>query len=219
MRNETKSPAGKAESERGAVMLEGMIVVIITMLLLVWILGVGFLYYQRYLVTALTNDAAAKVAATYNNPDSDIIMGYIAADHLTQRDLYRGFKSNSFAEANQDKAESYVKYMLDRTNFAGTISEVEVTATLVRDSQLRKHVEVHTVCYFNTPFSQALTFFGMEGHAGYEATGRADCTDVIDYISSVDFARYAGDGLGQSGPIIKMINSLVKVFNHKYVKS
>lgn len=35
--------------EDGEIMLEGMIVIIITLFILIWILAVGFIYYQRYI--------------------------------------------------------------------------------------------------------------------------------------------------------------------------
>ena len=41
--------------------------------MLVWILGVGFIYYQKYVVRIATNDLAKKVAVTYDSPDSDIV--------------------------------------------------------------------------------------------------------------------------------------------------
>ena len=97
-------------------MLEGIIIVTLTVFLLLWILAVGFIYYQRYLVTAITNDAAAKIAATYYNPDSDIIMGYIEAEDLSDRDLYRCFSSGSLRDTNEEKADAYITYMLERIN-------------------------------------------------------------------------------------------------------
>lgn len=204
--------------EHGEVMIEGMIVMIITMLVLIWVLGVGFIYYQRYLVTAVTNDAAAKIAATYNNPDSDIIMGYIASENLTDRDLYRNYSNSALVDVNRSKAEAYVKYILEKTNFAGTVKDIRIDLQMVQDTAFRKHVEIRTECVFNTPFSEALNLFGMSGEVAYASTGRADCTDVIDYISTVDFASYQLSGNGVSGKILKMLNSLAKVFNHKYEK-
>lgn len=37
------------KNEKGEIMLEGMIVIIITLFILIWILAVGFIYYQRYI--------------------------------------------------------------------------------------------------------------------------------------------------------------------------
>ena len=54
--------------EDGEIMLEGMIVVILTLFILIWILAVGFIYYQRYITNIVVNDAAVKIAYTYNNP-------------------------------------------------------------------------------------------------------------------------------------------------------
>ena len=52
--------------ERGAIVLEGMIATIFTVFMLVWVLGLGFVCYQRYVTTVVTNDATVKVASTYN---------------------------------------------------------------------------------------------------------------------------------------------------------
>nr|WP_304007588.1 hypothetical protein [Ruminococcus bromii] len=43
--------ANRKNGERGEIMIEGMIVMVITMFILIWILGLGFLYYQRYVTT------------------------------------------------------------------------------------------------------------------------------------------------------------------------
>ncbi len=206
-------------NENGEIMLEGTIVMVLTMIIIIWILGVGFIYYQRFLVTAITNDAAAKVAATYNNPSSDLVMGYIKAENLSQRDLYRGIHGDSLQAANETKASNYVNYMLQRTNFVGTVESVNVKLKLVNDSALRKHVEVNTEVSFNTPFGFALDWFGMNGVARYSNAARADCTDIIDYITTVDFAAYQLSGKAISGEFTKLINSFTKVYNHIYAEN
>lgn len=204
------------DKEKGEVMLEGMIVTLITTFLLVWVLGLGFVYYQRYLVTAITNDAAAKVAATYNNPDSDLIMGYISTENISERDLYRHFTKNKLYELNKAKATAYINYVLDKTNFAGTIQSVNVEMELVNDSALRKHIEITSECTFNTPFGFALDFFGMDGTTTYSCSSRADSTDISDYITTVDFASYQLGGNGVNSDVLNMINSLIGIFNHVY---
>ena len=83
------------KNENGEVMLEGMLVMIITMFMLIWILAVGFIYYQRYITNIVVNDAAVKIASTYNNPTSDIVMGYVTTEELQNRDLYRNFSFSS----------------------------------------------------------------------------------------------------------------------------
>lgn len=210
-------------TETGEIMLESTIIVTLTLFILIWLLALGFLHYQRYVLTVVTNDAAVKIASTYNNPASDIIMGYTTTEELCSRDLYRGYiNDNPFSNlthTNQKRTEAYVKYMLDRTNFVGVMKDVDVKMRLVHDSGTRRHVEVTTTASFNTPFGFALDFFGMDGVTKYEATACSDCTDIADYISTVDYGVLWEkgvflEGVGVVKSVMNMLNSLTKTFNH-----
>ena len=206
-------------------MIEGMIVMVITMFILIWILGLGFLYYQRYVTTVVTNDAAVKIASTYNNPTSDIIMGYVTTEDISNRDLYRGFavgsNSSDLHTVNEDRAQSYVKYVLDTANFAGTVKDVDVDLKMVSDSAVRRHIELTTVCEYNTPFGEIFEMFGMGRTAKYTVTASADYTDFADYVSTVNFSKSLTDGTFTSGTgfvdsVIKFLNKLVEVYNHNH---
>lgn len=206
-------------------MIEGMIVMVITMFILIWILGLGFLYYQRYVTTIVTNDAAVKIASTYNNPTSDIIMGYVTTEDISNRDLYRGFdvgsNSSDLHTVNGDRAQSYVKYVLDTANFAGTVKDVDVELKMVSDSVVRRHIELTTVCEYNTPFGEIFEMFGMRRTAKYTVTASADYTDFADYVSTVNFSKSLTDGTFTAGTgfvdsVIKFLNKLVEVYNHNH---
>lgn len=138
-------------------MLEGMIVIIITLFILIWILAVGFIYYQRYITNIVANDTAVKIASTYNNPTSDIVMGYVTTEELQSRDLYRGFTAESkLKDINEERAKAYVKYMLDNTNFNGVVKDIDVQMELVEDSIFRKHIKITINCTYNTPLEMHL---------------------------------------------------------------
>ncbi len=212
----------KKSNECGEVMIEGMIVMIITMFMMVWILGIGFLYYQRYVTTIVTNDAATKIASTYNNPSSDIIMGYVATEDLSNRDLYRNFSSSSessdLREVNEDRANCYVLYVLNKANFTGVVDDVDVKLNLVADSISRKHVELTVTCTYDTPFGEVLKYIGMDDMNKYRVSSSADCTDVADYISTISYGRAFGDGrlisdAGMISSFVSMINSFVGTYN------
>ncbi len=204
--------------EQGAIMLEGMIVMVITLFVLIWILGLGFVYYQRYITTVVTNDAATKIASTYSNIDSDIIMGYVNTEALTGRNLYRRFSADTLHGANEDRAAAYVRYILDKANFVGVVDSVDVELELVLDSVLRRHVELTTTCTYNTPFGEGLELFGMSGVKTYQVKACADCTDYADYISTVDYGSAWADGTfigsGLIGSITSLLNTCVKTYNH-----
>lgn len=208
-------------AERGEIMVESTIIVTLTLMILVWLLALGFLHYQRYVATVVTNDAAVKIAATYNNPTSDIIMGYVTTEDLRDRPLYRHFTDASKGKLyrdNQSRTEAYVKYMLDRTNFMGVVKDVDVKMTLVNDGMGRQHVEVVTRCAFNTPFAGLLDYFGMGEVATYESTASAECTDMADYVAWVDYLAmwkrldFLG-GVKFVSNIVGTLNTIAKAMN------
>lgn len=207
------------KNECGEVMLEGMIVMIITMFILIWILAVGFIYYQRYITNIVANDTAVKIASTYNNPTSDIVMGYVTTEELQNRDLYRGFASASkLQNINEERAKAYVLYMLDNTNFSGVVKDTDVKMELVSDSMLRKHVKITVNCTYNTPFGEALSYFGMNSSTKYSVSACADCVDYAEYISVVNGASILNSGEYTKktdfvNSIVKMLNSFVKLYN------
>ena len=206
----------KQTNERGAIMLEGMIVTVITLLILVWILGLGFLYYQKYTVRIITNDAATKIGSTYYNPSSDIIIGYVNTADISNRSLY---SNPDLKDVNEKRAESYVKYILNKANFAGTVKDVKVDLDFFQDGSFgRSHVYITTSCTFNTPFSEGLEFFGMRGVVRYEVTAYAESTDLTGYVSTVNFCdqldSFITAGTGVVDKAVKCINSFVKFCNH-----
>lgn len=205
--------------EDGAIMLEGMFVMVMTMIILVWLLALGFVYYQRYVTTVVANDAAVKIASTYNNPTSDIIMGYVTTEDVSGRNLYRGFPSGNLKDVNEERATAYVKYILDKANFSGVVEAVDVELDLVIDSFVRKHVELTVTCTYNTPFGEALEFFGMDGSSTYSVTACSDCTDISEYYSTVHFSKTLTDGTYSDGivdSILSLLNTLVETYNHHF---
>lgn len=200
--------------ESGEIMLEGMIVIIVTMLMLVWILGVGFLYYQKYTVRIVTNDVAKKLGSTYDSPSSDIIMGYESQEDITKKRIELPADS---VHVNQLRAESYVKYILDKANFYGTVQGVKVTVEPTKDAFSRSHLKITTECTFKTPFGEALEFMGMDSTITYSVTAYAESTSIKDHIAAVTMADMLTDGtlLAGTGLVektVKMINSFISTY-------
>lgn len=206
--------------EKGEVMIEGLIIVIMTILLLLWILAVGFLHYQRYIMTVVTNDAAKKVAATYNNPTSDMVMGYIEVRDLSARDLYRSLDTDELRTVNQDRVSSYISYMLNKLGSSDMINKVDVKLDFNVDniSASRGHVIVTAQCTFHTPLDAALEFFGMDSIVKYECVSYAECQDLSNYISTTDFV--AGQMSFDDSKLAKLINSVFKIlFKREFQKT
>lgn len=211
-----------SSKEKGTLLIEGMIVMFITVFMLMWILGLGFLYFQRYTAQIIINDAAVKIASTYANPSSDMIMGYIPEEDVAGRDLYRNFDSTSdisdLLSVNESRAQSYIKYKLNKATFSNEVDNVQVKLSFVNDANERNHIVITAKCRFNTPFFDLLSIPGITKKSNFEVTGCADCTDISEYVSSMQFSKMIAsgtfvEGTGTIDSIVKLINSIIKTCN------
>ena len=205
----------KNRKEAGEIMIESTIVMVIVMLMLVWILGVGFIYYQKYTVRIATNDVARKIAATYDATTCDPITAYVSKDDIQKKSIYF---SPDVSEVNQLRAESYVNYIMHKANFYGTVDEVHATVNFTEDGLGRSHIKVTTECTFNTPFGEGLEIFGISGDITYKVSSYADSTSITEYVSSVTVAdaitnRSIVSGGGFIDNVIGMIDAFMEMCN------
>ena len=210
------------KNEKGAVMLEGMIIVILTMFILIWLLALGFLNYQCGLLRSVTNDAAVKIGMTYNTPTADILMGFVEADELSSRQLYGSFNDAEMLSLNTARVKDYVAYRMDKANFVGTIQALDVSLETSADNltsaQTKGHVTVKATCTFKTPFGGIFEMFGMKRNFTFTRTAYATRVDLIDYIATTDFIKNAGKF--DEFKTAKMINAVIKpFFSHRYEKN
>lgn len=210
------------KSEKGEVMLEGMIIVILTMFILIWLMALGFLNYQCALLRAVTNDAAVKVGFTYNHPSGDILMGFVESKDLGRRKLYADFYDAELLSVNTSRVTDYVSYRMHKANFVGTIQQLEVDLSVDADNlspaQTRGHVTVRTVCKFKTPLGGIFEMFGMDRYFTYSCTAYAERVDLMDYIDTTDFAKNAGEF--DELKTADLINAVLKPFySHRYEKN
>lgn len=195
------------KKETGEVMLEGMIVTIVTIMVLVWILGIGFVYYQKYVVRIATNDVAKKIAATYDAPTTDVIMGFIGMGDLEKKSLY---SSPDLTDVNQERAEGYLQYVLEKANFYGTVKSADVAVKYDSNVLGRSHVAVTTKCTFRTPFGGVLAMFGLSEEITYSVTSYADATSLSEHISAITITNALTNGtfLAGTGFVEKTVNML-----------
>lgn len=209
----------RSGSESGEVMLEGMIVMVITMFMLIWILALGFMYYQRFCTTIIANDAAEKTASTFEYPSTDIVMGYITPGNIASRGLYRhtgeSTRIASVMSANEMRTAAYIKYRLEKVNFAGVVDKVYVSMKNISDSSSRRHIEITVECSYHTPFGEIFNMFGMDRDFSYKVVSYAERIDYTDSYAVVDLGASLYDGRILSGTgfvesLLKVINTLIK---------
>ena len=201
--------------DRGAMAVEGIIIMTMLIFFLVFLMSFGFLLYQQWAVVYAANDAATRTAQSYAYPNTDPVMGFINSSMKASLSPYRYLSSN-LKEGNVHKAEAYARWSLERGSLATAVDEPEIVVETVYDGFAQRHVVVDITATYEIPFGLALEFFGMDSTVTYHATGRAACMDVSDYIYSVNAAKSLADqtlGSKVAGAVNKVLGLISNVID------
>lgn len=174
-----------ARAERGLEAVEGMFVLTAMIFVLVLLLSFGFLLYQRWVVSSVANDAANRIAQSYAYCETDPVTGFIRRTMRQTMSPFR-YQTSRLEEKNTDRAENYARWCLDQVSLAQATQEPDIEARTVHDCFAQRHVEVEISATYEIPFGGALEFFGMDKVVTCHAVGYAVCTDVSNYMHSVD---------------------------------
>lgn len=197
----------------GELMLESLIVYMITLFLLFFILAIFSVWYQRWNIQTIANEAATRMAQTYRFDSTDAESGYVTKEQLVEVGLYRNFLGFNKEKSMKSRISLYAGERLSRTTYTKNVSEPVFAVQLKHDAMGRRHVELTITGEYSVPFGEALTFFGFPGTTTYEVTSYAECLDLIDYINYVDFVKEQ-TGLGQiKGGIIKSVDAVIGVID------
>lgn len=198
--------------ERGALEVEGLIIMTMMIFLLVFLLSFGFLFYQQWVVSFTANDTATRIAQSYAYPNTDPVMGYINQSMKSSISPFR-YLGSHLSEGNKDKGETYATWCLKTASLSYAEGEPRIIVQTIYDDFARRHIVVDITARYEIPFGGALEFFGFDGHVTYHATGRAVCQDLSDYVIGVQVAKsLTGETFGSK--IVGTYNSVVKLIEN-----
>ena len=209
------------KDDRGAIMLEALIVYGVTLMLLFMILAIFSVLYQRWNLQTIANETAARVAQTYRYDTVDESSGYVKKETYEKIGPYRYF-GNVFTknmEKNADKrAQKYSLDRLSRTTFTNDVTDPKCKLDVKSDAMGRRHAEVTLTGEYAVPFGDVLDYFGLGGTITYEVTAYADCVDIIDYVGFVDFMDAQLSLKMLNSKVIGLVDSVIELFDEIFEK-
>ena len=181
--------------EEGMATLEALILLTLTLIIMLFFLGFGFLFYQRWVVVQVANDTATRIAHNYAYPASDAVTGYMDSATRAVLSPYRYFNSTyeGMRQINADKAVSYAKWTLKMSSLAYLEGEPDIDVKVEHDGFAIRHVSVTIDARYRVLFSGALNYWGMGGTQNFHYTGYAQIVDLSDYINSVGTVKDLSD--------------------------
>ena len=207
------------KNQNGMIMIESLIVFIFTVFLLMMVIGMLTMLYQRWNIQSVATDAATKLAQTYQYSETlsqaKMTSGQISAsDALLLRPYRYIFHRASFEDDARQRAVIYAEERLDNLMFYIVGSDSSVTASIESDFLARRHVEVRISSKFTVPFQSVLDGFGLGNGFEYSVTGYADCIDMLDYLTTVDFVDHVTDpNYWFKSKTVNAINSMLKLIS------
>lgn len=172
--------------ETGMEAIEGLLVITLTLFVLFFIWGYGFLLFQQFVVVRAADETANKIAQTYAYAEADPITGYISKEVKAAISPSR-YLSGTLQEENEQRAVQYGKWLVRKGSLAQEAGMPIIQAKTVYDGVAQRHVVVNITAEYRIPFGSFLEVFGIRGTRTYHATGRAMCVDISHYIHSLDY--------------------------------
>ncbi|MBQ8802269.1 MAG: hypothetical protein IJZ53_01350 [Tyzzerella sp.] len=204
------------KKDSGEVMLESTIIMVFTLLILIAMLSVGFLFYQQAMINTVATDLASDIATSYKLTNQDIGEGEVTSTALNDVKLYRTSVSMfSMKALHKQRAEEYLPERIQMSTLG--IAEKEPVLEefdIAVDNVGRMHVELTVSMECDILFSGALKYFGIiDSTPRFSARASAECLDITAYASHVKFLDYVGRKAEETLPNgNKAITSIIGIF-------
>lgn len=173
------------KSENAEVMVEASLIMSIAVIVIFMLMYLNFITYHQTLITTTANQTATNIAQVYSNSFKDPVTGYVDVSNLDKEGIVNKMKSEAYTEIITKDAEWYSKYSMIKGQFLKAEEpEVEVRIENKNGALLRAQVVVDIKEAYELPF---VRFFGIDNPMiEYQATGRADCYEIMDYINIIE---------------------------------
>lgn len=179
----------KKKGEKGVIVIESMMVLILVLFVLVFLINLGFFFYQRWNVKITANEAAAKVASVYPYIKSELKTGPTDYDQIKDIALYRYttvWVADEYKDTNVKRGEEYAAKYLSAVTLAYGIDEPELKLKVVEDAWSSKHIEATVTASYQLPFAEGFAIFGFDTNYKFEGKGYAAVSDYGDYLQGIN---------------------------------
>lgn len=195
----------------GEIMIEAVLVFIPTLFVIVFLIALGFIYYQQWNVQYVADAVAEQVALSYGYDEDGGANGELTKDQIVHRRIYRYSFGKDKTQSNAiDVGQEYGAHLFELTNLAKPRNEETIDVKIEEDSLGRRHAQIHVKGSYHMYFAEGLHVFGFGENYTYEATSLAECYDMSALGSTVMFTKNGVDILLNGSKIKTMVNDWFK---------
>ena len=201
-----------SDRQSGEIMLEASFILVIVIILMLAILSIGFLIYEKVMLVSAANDLAATIAENYKFVGMELGEREIGVDDVAAEKMYRlWFAVPSMESRYKIHADEYAENTVSKLSLGvgggePTIDECDIQV----DGFGRAHVIVKISAEREIFLGGVLESLGIaDRETLFSAQATADCVDITGYAGVVKFASFVCDN-----PIMKPLNSIASAINN-----
>lgn len=199
------------EENSGEIMIEALLVFIPTLFVIVFLIALGFIYYQKWNVQYVADAVAEQVALSYGYDEDGVTNGELTKEQITNRRIYRySFDKGKTEKRAVDAGQKYGAHLLELTNLAKPRNKETIEVSIEEDSLGRRHAQVKVKGSYHMYFAEGLRVMGFGENYTYEATSLAECYDMSALGSAVMLRKNMADIILDGSKIKKMVNDWFK---------
>lgn len=197
-------------NQSGEIMLEAAIVFVPVLVLLLALLSLGFWFYQMSMMTSTASEIATEVARNIKFEKLDGHGDVVAIEDITSTKMFRStFHLSKLKRAQEERAKDHADWRVSLSSLGFGSQDPEVELELKSSGIGRTHVKVSV--RQNTDFflSGVLKYAGiLEDHPIFQGTAYAECIDLTEYASMVNFLRYGSNEVSEHLEIAGSVGKL-----------
>lgn len=208
---------GKKKQEEGMVMVEAIYVVVIAIMMIFFLMNVGFVYYNRMVATAVADEAAASIANNYGYTGREPFYSYVGPQSIRGRDPYRHMgliKQVRLSKSAAGKGKWYASYLLSELEWTSEkrsgFDDVAVECKTNEMGWNTVTVKINTS--YPAFVLNPMTFFGINPRYDVQATGTAVCYDPIHQLNATAFVYEMEKKLMSATKTAKGLTSFIDIF-------
>ena len=204
------------KNEQGAIMIESVFGITVSIIIMAFLLSFGFYLYQHTMVNIVANEIAEEVAMTYKFRDVDDC-AEISISDIQNIDRYRYFLfAGQYDSANESKGTSLANIRLSKTSLAHFKSTPKVEIEAIGDDLGRMHYEVTLTQNYEFMMGDILSLIGRTNVETLSATVYVESVDVSNYINTVKLANYGLKKFENLNPLFKTVSAVIKLMKSVY---
>lgn len=200
----------KTNSDNGTVMLEGVIGVLCSMFVLIFLLSFGFYLYQQTMFHIVANKIAEEVVMTYKFIDVEECEDISLTD-IENIGRYRYFLFSKYENKSEIKGKNLANYLLPLGSLAKATSEPVVNVKKLNDGSGRMHLEVTLEQDYTFMLGGILELFNIPESAKISSTVYVESVDVSNYINTVKLTNYGVNKVVESAETLENISGILEL--------